>query len=74
MGIYQSEGWLTCVYVYSMCMRWVRGLGNGREIILYYGTGRGPTGNVPGMLYALKGSVIIAVGSKIPLCLCLDIE
>ena len=57
-----------------MCMRWVRGLGNGREIILYYGTGRGPTGNVPGMLYALKGSVIIGVGSKIPLCLRLDIE
>ena len=55
-------------------MSWARVIGNGREIILYYSTGRGPIGNVPGMLYALKGSVIIAVGSKIPLCLCLDIE
>ena len=42
----------------------------GREIILYYGTGRGPTGNVPGMLYALKDSLILAVGIKIPLSLC----
>ena len=42
----------------------------GREIILYYGTGRGPTGNVPGMLYALKDSLILAVGSEISLSLC----
>ena len=38
---------------------------NEREVIVYYGTGRGPIGNVPGMLYIMKDSMIIGVGVKI---------
>ena len=37
---------------------------NEREVIVYYGTGRGPIGNVPGMLYVMKDSLIIGVGTK----------
>ena len=35
-----------------------------REIIVYYGTGRTPIGNAPGMLYITKDSMIIGVGQR----------
>ena len=37
-------------------------LQNNEEVVLYFGTGRGPMGGVKGMLYLLKDALIIPVG------------
>ena len=37
-------------------------LRNFQDVVLYYGTGRGPIGNLKGMLYLLKDAMIIPVG------------
>ena len=37
-------------------------LQNFQEVVVYYGTGRGPIGHSKGMLYLLKDAMIIPVG------------
>ena len=37
-------------------------LKNNEEVVLYFGTGRGPMGGVKGMLYLLKDALIIPTG------------
>ena len=39
-------------------------LAEGQDIIIYYGTGRGPLGSLPGMLYMLNDAFILPNGSK----------
>ena len=39
-------------------------LQNLQEVVLYYGTGRGPIGNARGMVYLLKDAMIIPVGQS----------
>ena len=36
------------------------------EVVLYHVTGRGPLGNVPGMLYLFQDALIVAVSKKNP--------
>ena len=38
-------------------------LQNFQEVILYYVTGRGPIGGVPGMLYLMKDAVVVPIGA-----------
>ena len=35
---------------------------NFQDVVVYYGTGRGPIGNAKGMLYLMKDAFIIPVG------------
>ena len=37
-------------------------LQNFQEVVLYYGTGRGPIGNLRGMVYLMKDAMIIPIG------------
>ena len=37
---------------------------NQQEVVLYFGTGRGPIGAQPGMLYLMKEAAIFTVGGK----------
>ena len=42
-------------------------LHNYQEIVVYFGTGRGPIGGSPGMVYLMKDAMIIPVGQPSPL-------
>ena len=37
-------------------------LQNYQEVVIYYGTGRGPIGSSKGMFYLLKDAMIIPIG------------
>ena len=39
-----------------------KALVNNNEVVLYYGTGRGPIGGVKGMLYLMKDALIVPFG------------
>ena len=36
-----------------------------REVVLYFGTGRGPIGSSSGMLYLMKDAAIVPIGHKL---------
>ena len=36
----------------------------GREIIIFFATGRGPIGSLQGMIYLYKDAVIVPIGSE----------
>ena len=37
---------------------------NASEVVIYFGTGRGPIGGLPGMIYLMKDSLIVPLGQK----------
>ena len=39
------------------------------RIVVYFGTGRGPIGSTPGMLYLMKDSMLLSVG-RVQSCDC----
>ena len=54
--------WLRCCAL-GRCAQ-SRCLENGNEVMLYYGTGRGPRGSAPGMVYFMKDSLIVQIATK----------
>ena len=39
-------------------------LRNLQEVVVYFGTGRGPSGSVKGMLYLLKDAYVVPIGKQ----------
>ena len=62
-NLVDEEGsYLQCCAMYQHCDHQM--LADGQDIIIYYGTGRGPLGSMPGMLYMLNDAFILPNGTK----------
>ena len=62
-NLVDEEGsYLQCCAMYQHCDH--QQLVNGQDIIIYFATGRGPLGSVPGMLYMYNDAFILPNGTK----------
>ena len=59
--VYGAGMWMRCCAL-GRCAH-SRGLGDGSEVILYYWSGRGARGSAPGVVYFIRGSLIVQSGS-----------
>ena len=62
-NLVDEEGsYFQCCAMYQHCDHQM--LVEGQDLIIYYGTGRGPLGSMPGMLYMMNDAFILPNGSK----------